>query len=434
MKPQFDTIVIGAGLAGIAAAERLSRAGQRIALIEARERLGGRVYTKRDPLVDLPLEMGPEWFGESGPLHRVMASAGLDTPKGNGSFLRRTDGELSELDNPGEAWKELHQRLAMHRGADRSLESALLEYADTPGLQEAAGQLRGYVSGFHAADPSDLSLAWLRQVERNQSAGESELRTRVGLDQGIDVLLRRLTSSCTAFPSTIVRSVRWQRGHVAAECASGAQAGTITARCAIVTLPLSVLQLPAGTPGAVQFTPALTAKRAPLSHLAMGPAVKLNMIFDAAFWRDLPRLGDALFIQDLSQPLPTWWTSRPVETPVLIGWAAGTQVQKVGSVEPEALQRTAIQSLAGVFAVSPALVARRLRAWYWHDWQADPFAHGAYSWVRTGGVDAHTALARPMQRTLFFAGEATCGKGYNATMDGALESGYRAADEVMAMG
>jgi monoamine oxidase len=68
---------------------------------------------------------------------------------------------------------------------------------------------------------------------------------------------------------------------------------------------------------------------------------------------------------------------------------------------------------------------------HWHDWQADPFARGAYTWVRAGGTEAHRSLAAPLRSTLFFAGEATCGEGFNATMDGAIQSGWRAAAEVL---
>ena len=80
-----------------------------------------------------------------------------------------------------------------------------------------------------------------------------------------------------------------------------------------------------------------------------------------------------------------------------------------------------------------ASVARKLSG-IMHDWQADPFARGSYTNVLVGGIDAWKTLARPMQRTLFFAGEATCGRGYNATMEGAVASGCRAAEELSAPG
>jgi monoamine oxidase len=72
-----------------------------------------------------------------------------------------------------------------------------------------------------------------------------------------------------------------------------------------------------------------------------------------------------------------------------------------------------------------------LRAWHFHDWTNDPFSQGAYSYVRPGGIDAHDELAEPIWNTLFFAGEATAGKGANATMEGAILSGVRTTKEAM---
>jgi monoamine oxidase len=82
--------------------------------------------------------------------------------------------------------------------------------------------------------------------------------------------------------------------------------------------------------------------------------------------------------------------------------------------------------------VARSAVAAELESWYFHDWQADPFARGAYSFVLAGGLDARAALAQPLDDTLFFAGEATNSDGHTATVHGAIASGRRAAREVIA--
>ena len=99
---------------------------------------------------------------------------------------------------------------------------------------------------------------------------------------------------------------------------------------------------------------------------------------------------------------------------------------------PERLLHAALSSLAAALRLPVAAVTSRLVRWYWHDWQRDPYAQGAYSWVRTGGIAAHELLAEPLRRTLYFAGEATRGGGFNATMDGAIQSGWRAAEQLLA--
>ena len=92
----------------------------------------------------------------------------------------------------------------------------------------------------------------------------------------------------------------------------------------------------------------------------------------------------------------------------------------------------AMESLAHTLGVPRRELESSWTGTHFHDWDADPFARGAYSYVGVNGLDAHRALAAPVAGTLFFAGEATCGEGFNATMEGAARSGLRAAAEVLA--
>jgi monoamine oxidase len=92
----------------------------------------------------------------------------------------------------------------------------------------------------------------------------------------------------------------------------------------------------------------------------------------------------------------------------------------------------AVRSLANALGLSRRDVSARLEYHHFHDWGSDPFARGGYTYVRVGGIDAHRTLAEPVAGTLYFAGEATCGEGLNATMEGAVRSGRRAAAELLA--
>ncbi|MGH7802978.1 MAG: FAD-dependent oxidoreductase, partial [Candidatus Binatia bacterium] len=97
-----------------------------------------------------------------------------------------------------------------------------------------------------------------------------------------------------------------------------------------------------------------------------------------------------------------------------------------------ALADLAIDSLAGALRLPRREVEAQLLAHHVHDWRADPFSRGAYTYVVAGGIEAPRLLARPVERTLYFAGEATCAGGLNATMEGAVQSGLRAAGELLA--
>jgi len=132
-------------------------------------------------------------------------------------------------------------------------------------------------------------------------------------------------------------------------------------------------------------------------------------------------MGDGAF--------PTWWTPSPVQAPLLTAWAGGDAALRVlAGGDPVG---TALASLAGMLGVERARVEAELEEGFFHDWQADPFARGAYSYGPAGALEARAELARPVGDTLFFAGEATAAGGWNGTVDGAIGSGRRAAREIL---
>jgi len=162
----------------------------------------------------------------------------------------------------------------------------------------------------------------------------------------------------------------------------------------------------------------------------MGRAVKVVLRFRTAFWRELAPLDRMLFLFGGAPPFPVWWTHADPEVPQITGWAGGPPAAAVDGVSSGRLAELAVASLADSLGLPHTEVMRQLEGFHHHDWNGDPFSMGAYTWVTAGGLDAHRTLAAPLARTLYFAGEATCGAGYNATMEGAIISGRRAAGEV----
>ncbi|HEY6937586.1 MAG TPA: NAD(P)/FAD-dependent oxidoreductase, partial [Terriglobales bacterium] len=238
----------------------------------------------------------------------------------------------------------------------------------------------------------------------------------------------------------VVQSVRWQPGRVEIETASpqGEPLPICTAPCAVITLPLSILQLPPTGVGAVHFIPALNTKARALSQLAMGTAVHVSLVFREAFWREATfaetsgSLADMQFLFSENPWFPTWWSKLPSLAPVLVGWSAGPRAQQFCGQPASVVTGKAIEALAAILGLTNEQVSSLLQAAYFHDWQADPFSRGAYSYVLAGGAEeAQRQLAAPLADTLFFAGEATNSQGHHATVHGAIGSGYRAAAEVL---
>ena len=423
----MDTVVIGAGLAGLAAAQRLVHEGRSVIVLEARGRLGGRVFTERDRASAAIIDYGPEWFLDAGGVRDVLAAAGETLYRGSGAFLRRGPEGWTNAFQDHAATSALLERIAKLPGADRSLRAAIAECGTEQEIDDARWFV-SYVEGFHAADPDDVSAQWLAWMEATHSPGESENRALAGASAVVDALAADINGRCEVRLGAVVREVRWRAGAV--EVATGNDS-VVSARTAVVTVPLPMLTGGADSPGVIQFAPDITATRAAAARLRMGHAVKVIMQFKKPFWRTIRPLADMAFVFAEGQPFPTWWCGAG-KSPFITGWVGGPKAQHLAMQDEELVFDAAISSLAHALAVTRRRIEDQLVSQHCHNWSADPFSRGAYSYVAAGGFDAHTDLARPVGDTLFFAGEATCGGGYNATMEGAVQSGWRAAAEVIA--
>jgi monoamine oxidase len=422
----MDVIVIGGGLAGLAATSQLAEAGKTVLLLEARNRLGGRVLTRRIPHLPHPIELGPEWIDQSSSIFSLLHESGAATVAAEGGRYLRVGGALERFDEPPRDAESLVDRIRRLPGPDRTLIEALDLCCGEARYAESRAEFLSYVEGFHAADPTRVSARWLARVEETQPADASAFHSLDGVDRALESLLPAADDSVVLQLDTVVEEVEWSRGGVTIRARREGARHVYRAARVICTLPLGVLQA-----GSVRFNPALDAKRPGLEGMKMGQATKVILQMRRPFWKSLPGLEDMLFLHDFTQPLPTWWTSSPTETPCITGWAAGPQFARIADHKGDRLLTLATTSLAGALGIPEGDVSQELVNWHYHDWNNDPFALGAYSYVVAGGLDSWKALAEPLEGSLYFAGEATVGDGYNATMEGAVESGKRAARQVL---
>jgi hypothetical protein len=178
----------------------------------------------------------------------------------------------------------------------------------------------------------------------------------------------------------------------------------------------------------------------------MGDVVRIVLLFRDRFWRyasapSIPagvrrKLADLSFLFTPAEVPPTWWTPHPTPTPMLTAWIGGTKATELrrsiaASGEPLALPRRCIATLARVFEVSFAELQNLLVGWHEHDWSADPYSRGAYSYVPAGALDAPAKLSMPVEETLYFAGEHTDVTGHWGTVHAAIGTGARAAEQIL---
>jgi monoamine oxidase len=421
---EMDVIVIGAGLSGLAAADRLVWAGHHVTVLEARDRLGGRVWT--DLSGPRPVDLGAEWLGGEGAVYDILVQGRAQLRDALGERFRRASNGWEKLEDLPQVTGDLIARAkrAAAPGTDPTLVEALDACCAEPADAQAREQLLAYVEGFHAADPVRLSLRWLVEVEKTQPADASELRALEGAGRVVSALAGSIEGRCDLRLNRVVSEVRWKPGQV--EVATVGTDGSHDhhrAQAAVIAVPLPMLP-------AIRFEPALDEKLAAADRLAMGRAVKVVLRFRTAFWREIGPLDRMLFLLGAAPPFPVWWTHADPQVPQITGWAGGPPAAAVDGVGSGRLAELAVASLADSLALGHADVMRQLEGFHHHDWNGDPFSMGAYTWVTAGGVDAHRTLAAPLAKTLYFAGEATCGAGYNATMEGAIMSGRRAARDM----
>jgi monoamine oxidase len=419
--PFSDILIIGAGAAGLLAARELARAGRSVTVLEARDRVGGRVHTLTPPGFGQPLEAGAEFLHGAVPLSRtLLREAGRSWQEGEGEMYVFRAGQLQA---DADFFPELPAVLAKLAALPQDLPLADFlsqEYsgAEHAALRRAATQ---FAEGYDAADARRVS-AWALREEWAGDGAEDSPRP-VG---GYGPLLHYLAAEAQAAGarlqlSTPVQSIHWQPGQVEVLTEAGAR---YQARQLLCTVPLGVWQLAAGQPGALQFEPELPTHRAAAAQLGFGPVVKVMLEFKTAFWQE--QLPDMSFLIS-EAPVPTWWSQLPDPRPLLTGWVAGPAAARLREASDEQVLALALESLATVLATSPEAVRAQLQASYIHNWGREPYTYGAYSYPTVGAPAARAALARPVADTLFFAGEAVYEGPHAGTVEAALVSGQLAA-------
>jgi monoamine oxidase len=415
-----DVIIIGAGIAGLAAMQRLAAAGMDVLVLEARERLGGRIFTQQHH--GYPVELGAEFVhGRPPEMMGIIRSAGLKPAEVSGEFRSKIAGQWEDSDNLMSEVNELFDKIPSS-GPDQSFH----EYIESTNYSaDAKQQAIFFVEGFHAADARKVGIHWLLKATKAEESidGDRSFRMPEGYSRLIETLAGDIQGQRSrVLLNTRVTAIRWQKGEVEVLTSQG----EYWAARAVITLPLGVLQAES-----VEFTPPLDAKRHALRLLSMGPVIRVSLCFQNKFWEEDPHMRDLSFLFTDNEHFPTWWTSNPLPYPILTGWAAARHARALTGKSDSQIIAIAVATLAGLLGKNESDLKARLEAGFTHDWLSDPLACGAYSYGNVGGINAAQLLAEPMADTLFFAGEATNFEGHNGTVNGAMSSGRRVAEEVL---
>jgi monoamine oxidase len=433
-----DVVIIGAGAAGLAAARDLGKAGLSVVVLEARSRVGGRIFTQHDPGSTLPIELGAEFIhGKSNEIFSIVKEAQLDVEEVTGRHWFVDNGKLS---GSGAFWSAVEKVLAKMRDdiKDCSFEDFLRSLPDDEYSPRAKEIAKRFVEGFHAAESERIGIHGLTAIEdaSHPIDGDRAFRLRNGYDSITMWLQHQSETAGGAIQlEATVRHVKWQRSAVEARLVAG---DVHHASAALITVPLSVLQLDPTQEAAINFDPQLpTWKLHAIQGLEMGAALRVALHFTDRFWEKLTLAGiderglkNLGFIHYADVPLPTWWTTLPEHEAVLVGWAGGPDAQVLSKATDDEILSKAVQSLSQIFSVTESELRRRITRSHFHNWGNDGYTRGGYTYLPVNGIEHQLNLAKPVNDTLFFAGEATSA-GNVGTVHGAIQSGQRAAREIL---
>lgn len=415
----LDVVVIGAGMAGVTAARDCARAGLDVTVLEAGDRIGGRMWTARD-FCEHPVEQGAEFIhtAEADTWPEVRAG-GFETIKCNPAdgYLMSIGGVRSPALYEDPSLKRLGDLLSELASYDGP-EMTVAELMNGRGLTGVARVMADQMLTIHPlGDPDQLGLHGLRDDRIVDLERGCDWRLRAGYDalpgwigDGLDVRMR-----------SAVTEVHWTADRVTAVTDAGER---VQARAAVCTLPIGVLKA-----RVVRFEPDLPAtKWRALNGLEMGAVAKVLYRFRERFWpADLTMLG-------CDGPIRLYWTplyGRGDDVaPVLTAYVSGHRARSLSAMTEADAIAAGLADLDRLFPdVGPSRLVEEARR---VDWCTNPRARGGYSFVRYGCAGARAALAAPDTGALSWAGDGTTTTTIAAVVHAAYATGRRAATEVAA--
>jgi monoamine oxidase len=418
-----DIIIIGAGAAGLSAAETLSKKGYSINIIEARERIGGRIHTVTDQGFSVPVEAGAEFIHGELPLTmKLMKSTNVSWQEGQGRPWHVKEGKVDEGGMFDDAWDELLAKMEKIPH-DMSMADFLEKNFPAPKYKSLTDSVKRFVQGYDAADVHKVGTKALYE----EWSGEDikGYRPIGGYTQLMNFLLNECQQHGTQIKlSSPVKKIQWREGHVEVQT----EKEILTGKKVIITVPVNVLKA-----NHVQFDPPLADHMTAISKLEIGGVIKFLFEFKDEFWerksesafRKMPGLN-FLFSDAF---IPTWWTQKPSTTPLLTGWLAGPVINSIQQ-DDAALLTKALETLAYLFNCKADDLQKEIRTAKVVNWATDPFALGAYAYKALNTSEQLKIISAPVASTIYFAGEALYDGPEMGTVEAALASGKSVAEKI----
>jgi monoamine oxidase len=424
-----DVIVVGAGMAGLSAASELRALGLDVLVLEARNKIGGRVDTDYE-FASHPIERGAEFIhGENVVTWELIRKFGLQTLSAledDDSFFIDAAGQFLPITQAaklpgGDSLKFVSTRPGVYELAKTWVKSRKPDI-DLSSMLQANGvvldpKFYPIVShSFEGLDAAGLQHLGVYGLIETSYEGDGDADFRIA--EGYSSLSHQLARELKIRLTEPVDRVTWNASGARVTTAAGS---TLETRKIVITIPLAQLQQ-----GAIRFEPSLTPdKQNAINRLGAGHIVKIMLQFDDPFW------PAAMECFSTDKHTGFWWRpgwNRPDEASVLTAYAGAALADRLVRSGNEAAIQIALDDLSQLFG-NP--VRNKYTGGMVLNWQAEPYIEMAYSFCPVGAAGLRRVLSYPVEGVLFFAGEATSVE-RSATVHEAIESGRRAAKELSA--
>jgi monoamine oxidase len=430
-----DVIIVGAGASGLMAARELCKAGKSVLVLEARDRVGGRIHTIKNNSFSTHVEMGAEFVHGKLPITLgLLKEAGIEAVKLSGEMWEANEKGLSREESFIEGWDVFMEKLHTLE-EDMSVDAFLERYFQGKGYEPLKESVRRFAEGFDTAEPHKASMLALREEWADDHEG-NDFRPKDGYGKMIDFLVKEIMNNGGIIElSSVVKEVKWGKGKISVITTSGKE---YIGHKLIVTVPLSILQSKGEREGNIIFSPALPEYEEQIQKMGFGSVIKVMVEFKERFWEtDIIKdrtngkdISNAAFIFS-KEEIPTWWTRSPEKSSLLTGWLGGPKAKEIGSLSKEEIFDKAVTSLANIFGLERTIMQELISAWEVADWNNEPFTRGSYSYPTVGVNEARMKMAIPKEDTIYFAGEAIWQGPEAGTVEAALGSGKAVAESIL---
>lgn len=405
-------IVVGAGASGLMAANILSKNGAEVTLLEAENRIGGRIHTLTPPGFSFQIEGAAEFIHGKLPVTlRLLKKAKLEIAESTGEMYQFKNRKIRSGFGSSKAWAEFG-KAAFALAKDCSVQALLDREFSGAKYKTLREEVTDMAQGLDLGDPLKLSVF---NVREEWTSSEMQYRPVSGYAPLLDFIRSDSNlGKCQLFLNEHVTRVEWQPGTVKAITGTG----FFLADAIVLTVPVSSYHS-----GSIDFYPEIP-EVSRFHDIGFGQVIKIAMEFDSPFWeRDHDDLGF------LFTPVGfTFWTQLSERKPLLTAWIGNSDAPKYASVSDDELIGTLLTELETAFG---QIAKKTFRIAKVFRFAHDSPSKGGYSWYTTKSKAAVAQLNKGILATVYFAGEALEPAGNNATVEAALQSGRYVAHKIL---